>query len=79
MAGNVVGVAMVGALHARGSASGDADRSGSARARAGDELEVWRGKHKKGQGARLGDVLRRTSALRLDAEGGPPHSYRHLP
>jgi hypothetical protein len=48
MAGNVVGVAMVGALHARGSASGDADRSGSARARAGDELEVWGGEAQEG-------------------------------
>jgi hypothetical protein len=79
MAGNVVGVAMVGALRARGSASGDADRSRSARARAGDEVEVWGGKHKKGQGARLGDVMRRTSALRLDAEGGPPLAFAHLP
>ena len=56
MAGNVVGVAMVGAPHARGSASGDADRSRSARARAGDELEVWGGKHKKGQGMTLRGV-----------------------
>ena len=69
MAGNVVGVAMVGALHARGSASGDADRSRSARARAGDELEVWGGKHKKGQGARLGDVLRRRSGGTRDRFG----------
>ena len=79
MVGNVVGVAMVGALRARGSASGDAERSGSARARAGDELEVWGGEHNKGQGARLGDVMRRTSALRLDAEGGPPLAFAHLP
>ena len=47
MAGDVVGVAMVGALHARGSASGDADRSRSARARAGDELEVCGVTHPK--------------------------------
>ena len=53
MAGNVVGVAMVEALRASGSASDDADRSGSTRARAGGELEVRGQKHKKGQGARL--------------------------
>ena len=36
----MVGVAMVEALRAGGSASGDADRSGSACGRAGGELEV---------------------------------------
>ena len=46
------------------------------------QVMSWRcggGKHKKGQGARLGDVMRRTSALRLDAEGGPPLAFAHLP
>jgi hypothetical protein len=40
MAEDMVGVAMVEALRAGGSASGDADRSGSACGRAGGELEV---------------------------------------
>ncbi len=41
MAANVVDVAMVGAMCAGGNASGDAHRSGSALAGAGEELEVW--------------------------------------
>ena len=58
-----MGVATVGALRAGGSASGDADRSKSARARAGDEVEVCGGKHKKGQGARLGESPRRPNSV----------------
>ena len=54
MAGNVVGVAMVGALRAGGSASDDADRSAVGISGAGEELEVRGQKRKKGQGAQAG-------------------------